>query len=441
MRRALWTLLSCCIVPLSFSGARASKPVPKTTTACVIDGLLISTDGFVLTPVTDGTRPFNPSVYSGMEIEVDGQQLPGDAFFIESEVRVHGPCPAAQKLKLVPALVRTYQAQADVQSGDLPQPQTGPVIAARTLPLDCAETAGEPCYQLVRVPKVGGVPKVLRSAPPGREIGGSILVDDKYVYWGEGPGRDRQLMRMDKATGATSVIGSARGEVVRAAGSFYSLADDKLLVQPDGRPARLLATKTVGYGLLGLASSATDIYWTESGPANAGFVWTQPHAGGKARLLSVGQRIADGLTVQGNELFFYTSGATPAGNSQIWSIPVGGGVPTPLVETPFPWTLAADERSLYWVEWRKDARYELYRAPVRGGARVLLGAAGEDAGTGSHRDHVELDGTHAYWSARRTLARVPKPGGRTEELVRLARGSIQRFVMDDRDLYLTAVFY
>src|SRR5262249_36766293 len=107
----------------------------------------------------------------------------------------------------------------------------------------------------------------------------------------------------------------------------------------------------------------------------------------------------------------------PTGAVAIMALPITGGVPRTLVEPNheiFPWVIRADKQSLYWVQTR-GGKFSLWRAPITGGARELLGTAPTQAMNRDNRDHIELDETHVYWNARESVARVRKSGGPVEE--------------------------
>jgi hypothetical protein len=58
-----------------------------------------------------------------------------------------------------------------------------------------------------------------------------------------------------------------------------------------------------------------------------------------------------------------------------------------------------------------------------------------------NRDHIALDDTHVYWNAREGVARVAKAGGAVQDIVRLARGDVMSFAIDEADVYLAVVFF
>jgi hypothetical protein len=97
------------LVLLGFVGvdySRASRPVPRTITGCVIGGQLYS----IHKGVSEATGKRSPMVYpisvqdldlrpyEGKTIQIQGNLLPGDRFFAFPEtLRVLGPCDKESK--------------------------------------------------------------------------------------------------------------------------------------------------------------------------------------------------------------------------------------------------------------------------------------------------------------------------------------------------------
>jgi hypothetical protein len=79
------------VTALSFAvpnNSLASRPVPKTITGCVINGILHSSDGYEM-----GVRNLDLAPYEGKRIQVKGNLLPGDSFLAETEsLKVLGNC-------------------------------------------------------------------------------------------------------------------------------------------------------------------------------------------------------------------------------------------------------------------------------------------------------------------------------------------------------------
>ena len=66
----------------------ASRPVPKMITGCVTEGVLHSSDGYMIR-----VRELNLGPFEGERIQVRGYLLPGDVFHAEpGSVKVLGRC-------------------------------------------------------------------------------------------------------------------------------------------------------------------------------------------------------------------------------------------------------------------------------------------------------------------------------------------------------------
>lgn len=83
---AVCILAICCLAAADLSWA--SRPVPRTITGCVIEGILHSSDGYEIR-----TRDLSLEPYEGKRIQVRGSLLPGDILYVEpGSVKVLGKC-------------------------------------------------------------------------------------------------------------------------------------------------------------------------------------------------------------------------------------------------------------------------------------------------------------------------------------------------------------
>lgn len=409
----------------------ASPAVVTQVTACVLDGIMVTSDGHPITLA--GPRHVDLAPYGGKKIRVTGELHPGDVLFPTADLQVLGACSAAEKLTMLEVLARVYRKQADRDSAPAARP--APAKASRRPPIDCP--GGKTCYQIVRVPKAGGAATVIRSAP----LVGHVFVDKEHVYWSEGTVSGWQMMKQRKVRGTPSPVarGALRGAMVRGERGFYGIVDGGLAALEDGKPPRMLVSGASNE----VAIDGDRIYYADYGPENSTSLASMPLAGGARQTLAAGQPVSTTLFVANGELYWANINVPPVGGGQILRVPVGGGVVRTVVETKpkmTPWALAADARSVYWVEWTRTG-YALYRAPKDGGDRTLLGEATATVMNRDNRDHIELDGTHVYWNAREGVARVAKAGGTVEDVVRLARGDVMSFAIDETDVYLAAVFF
>jgi hypothetical protein len=441
---AVSAILLLSLSTCAWNAARASAPVRAALTACVMDGALITVDGFLIHAFGEQHRPLDVSPYNGQKIELEGSIRPGDHFDATSLPKVLGSCEPELKLKLLPSLARYYRWQVEAEEARkaaLQPPPSVALLGGKPAPvIDCASPPGpgNACYEIVRVPKNGGPPTVLRRS----QLIGHVLVDEKFVYWTEGEIGAWKMMRWSKSTGAIDSVaaGSLRGSLARTPDGFLvDIFDEGLFALPDGKEARALVPGK--YRVSELAVAGDDLYWTEYGPSNSTAILTMPRAGGASHVLACGQPVASLLTVAGQDLVWANLNVPPIGTAQIVALPREGGVPRVLVDVPgHPLALAADATSLYWVQDGPDG-YRLFRASIGGGAPARVGTAPARPMHRDNRDRVALDQTHVYWNARESVARVAKGGGPVEEVVRMARGDVMSFAIDDSDVYVAAVIF
>lgn len=70
-----------------------SQPVRKVIVGCVVNGALISSDGYHIRVRDAATREeLRLDRYEGMRVRIRGQLLPGDNHFIQDAPRVLGRC-------------------------------------------------------------------------------------------------------------------------------------------------------------------------------------------------------------------------------------------------------------------------------------------------------------------------------------------------------------
>ena len=77
---------------------------------------------------------------------------------------------------------------------------------------------------------------------------------------------------------------------------------------------------------------------------------------------------------------------TPRGNFDIWTLPLGGGAPSPLLETPFDEMSVRFSRDGRYIAFASDesGRYEIYVAPFPTGEKVRVSAEGGNVPRWSH---------------------------------------------------------
>lgn len=93
MRRVLALLLASAVLAGAFVPAEASRPVRRTISGCVVDGTLVSDDGYRIR-VTDSRtrRRVDLARFEGRRIRYTGSLLPGDVYFVQGRPAVLGPC-------------------------------------------------------------------------------------------------------------------------------------------------------------------------------------------------------------------------------------------------------------------------------------------------------------------------------------------------------------
>ena len=94
---------------LLFGVVQASAPIAAKLTACVLDGVVITTDG---APITlTGPHHIDLAAYAGKKIRLAGSLSPGDLFSPSADPDVLGACSAAEKFDILPALARVEVEQ------------------------------------------------------------------------------------------------------------------------------------------------------------------------------------------------------------------------------------------------------------------------------------------------------------------------------------------
>ncbi|SRR6266508_6273069 len=89
MRYAIMLLLSFAIL----QPAEASRPVRKTIIGCVTDGVFTSEDGYVIRiRQCRSGRPLDLSGWQNKRLQVTGDLLPADNFFLVTRPVVLGRC-------------------------------------------------------------------------------------------------------------------------------------------------------------------------------------------------------------------------------------------------------------------------------------------------------------------------------------------------------------
>ena len=85
--------LAVSVLSVSTDAGHASRPVHKTIIGCVVDGVLISRDGYRI-QVRDSRKAMavDLSRYEGWLISLTGNLLPGDNFYVTTGPRILRRC-------------------------------------------------------------------------------------------------------------------------------------------------------------------------------------------------------------------------------------------------------------------------------------------------------------------------------------------------------------
>jgi hypothetical protein len=220
----------------------------------------------------------------------------------------------------------------------------------------------------------GGAPSVLY---PGRTVVRGFAFDATRVYF------TRTVFNIVES-GALDGSGSGNFTNAREPGGM-GIATDATNVYwttYDGGTAGLIRTSALGArgtgatligGQVspdGLALDATSIYWTTH--TATGTVMKMPKAGGTAVALADNQVNPHSVAVDGGFVYWTNQGSGNTGSIQ--RVSVDGGVVTTLADTlPSPVALAVDAGYVYWTDAGAGA---VMRVPLAGGAAVPV-AIGE----------------------------------------------------------------
>lgn len=86
-------LTAVALIVFIATPVEGSQPVQKVIIGCVINGALISNDGYYIRVWDQGKREeLRLDRYNGMRVRIRGQLLPGDNYFIQDAPRVLGRC-------------------------------------------------------------------------------------------------------------------------------------------------------------------------------------------------------------------------------------------------------------------------------------------------------------------------------------------------------------
>ncbi len=217
----------------------------------------------------------------------------------------------------------------------------------------------------MKMPAGGGIATTLASGQAAPRYG--IAVDAANVYW-------------------INYEGTGGGSVVQ--------------LPLIGGTATTLATGQTDTGSLALncplvpgACTATSVYWT-------GYygVMTVPIGGGTTTAISSVQSAGGGIATDATNVYWTSPGDTN-GAGAIYQMPLGGGSPTPLgVGQNYPYNVAVDSTSVYWATLGTSANSfkdgTVMKATIGGGAVTILASGLSAWGAWG----VAVDATNVYWT-------------------------------------------
>jgi hypothetical protein len=242
----------------------------------------------------------------------------------------------------------------------------------------------------------------------------AVAVDDVNVYWLEITG---SIFSVPKAGGAPSEIatsvlvpqstigfggGCSYADLAVRAGSLFAICEGLVQVSLDGT-VDVIDPQAVAFAL-----DADNVYWASMGSG----LYSRPIAGGPSKMLLNWETGA--MAAAAGQLYWAT----------LWSMPAGGGTPSPLVDedpdTEGAVRLVVGGGYLYYSTQANDIR----RVPLTGGTVSIVaqtdgyGAIVPIAGTYRASRELNTDGSFLYWHGHDhdsydVLKRMPLAGGDT----------------------------
>jgi hypothetical protein len=259
----------------------------------------------------------------------------------------------------------------------------------------------------------GGAPVTLYQSYPGVHAQvGPIAVFPPFVYWFEtsshavsfGPGSvNGSAMGMyapldggmaNQAGNGVGGSGTAVGGIAGSAGQTFWAFTGYGFIQWARNTAHAGTSGTFAHAdaPYGLASDATDVYWTESG----GSVVTAPIARGTAVTLATAQSNPGFLAIDDASLYWVNTG-----NGTVMTLPKSGGTPTTLAsEQDNPYGIAVSSMGVFWT----NQGGTVMTVPTGGGMPTTL-ASGQKTPYG-----IALDATSVYWTtydSKGTVMKLP----------------------------------
>jgi len=267
-------------------------------------------------------------------------------------------------------------ADSDAEDGATKEPipvaSTGDVVRGiAEHGTDVYWVQGGPGAGIVRAPKLGGPAAFVQMAADAFDV----AVDDEYVYWSTGKGNEVFRKGSASAAPGAPLFSGARETLYLAtgtAGRVYATGWDFVVVGPRGDSGMSLVHYSSQMGSAGIATSASDIFWSSA----AGIL--RGNESGQAPQSVYGNATGEiaGIATDGQEVYWMA----PDGAVRALSL----GIPVP----PPP---------------REVCRASVDGADAEAGARP-------DGTDGSRVLDVAVDDQWVYFAepARRRISKCPK---------------------------------
>jgi hypothetical protein len=259
---------------------------------------------------------------------------------------------------------------------------------------------------IVSVPLGGGTFNVLVPYPgPGTAPTGGIAVSGARVYW-----TDNVLNVVDASPTvghmpAPMVLAPDQDGPVDVAGDGTNVywGDDgngRVMKTPAGGGSKtVLATDPTGAALW-LAIDASDVYWTNA----RNVVSRVSKSGGQPQMVAQAADIVHSLAIGATGVYWTD------GSGNVASAPLTGGQVVDIATDTTPLgSVAVNDGYVYWSTATADG--QLWRVPIGGGEREMLGRACDSCGSGCVEGAlpVVVDAQRIYWTTDTRLVSLAKP--------------------------------
>lgn len=297
-------------------------------------------------------------------------------------------------------------------------------------------------YSIVRVPLDGSASTTLATSPLNQIV--AIARDDNNLYWEEdfGAAQPGSIKKVPLGGGTpTTVYGSdsiyfvgglsvASGEAIFGAIAPGDASQLFKVSTSGGTPVVLTDFADFATSPHNIIADTNNVYWFDNSSINS-----IPIAGGIATPLSSGAFSPTALQVNENSILWSeTTCCTVPPPGRIKSLPFAGGPVTVLSDgLNDPGALTLDSGNVYWSEGVVYGDLEGFgrvaSVPIGGGATNTL-----ISGVQSNLAPIAVDEANVYVADRWTVKKVPIGGGQIEQLA-IAGSYIRSIVTDGTSVY------